>query len=129
MKTKLLKVLLIVETAIIAIPLFGFCFSLITYKDKELFRETSPNGDYVLYIRELGEPDWPFGADHLRVTLFENNKNQYYYYRVSFHADVSNDGAPADFEVEWMKDSVQVILKGSEQPDAYYILPFRTLED
>ena len=117
MKTKLLKV---------AISLFGFCFSLITCKDKELFRETSPSGDYVLYIEELGEPDWPFGADHLRVALFENNKNQYY--RVSFHADVSNDGAPADFEVEWMKDSVQVILKGSEQPDAYYILPFRTLD-
>ena len=127
MKTKLLKALLIIETTMIAIPLFWLCFSLITYKDKELFREISPNGDYVLYIEELGDPDWPFGADHLGVTLFENNKKQYY--RVSFHADVSNDGAPAHFEVEWMEDGVQVILKGSEQPDAYYILPFRTLED
>ena len=55
MKTKLLKILLIIETTLIAIPLFWLCFSLITYEDKELFRETSPDGNYVLPFRTLDD--------------------------------------------------------------------------
>ena len=30
----------------------------------------------------------------------------------------------AGYEVEWMDDGVQIVLTGSEQPDAYYFLPF-----
>ena len=130
MKIRLLKILLIFETLFIVLWLLWGCFAFMTSKTTkitELLRETSPNGDYVLYIEELGEPDWPFGVDHLRVTLRENKESDTD--RVSFEADVSNDGGRACCEIEWLEDGVQIALKGSEQPTAYYVLPFKTLDD
>lgn len=127
MKARVFKVLLSIETIIIVLEVLWFCFAFITNRKTELLREASPNGDYLLVIQELGTPGWPFGKDHLRISLYE--KKSAHFYRVSLDADVSNDGGRASFEVEWLEDGVQIILKGSEQPDAYYILPFKTLED
>ena len=122
MKQKLLKILVCVETAIIVFFTILCVFSLKISETKELLRETSPNGNYVIVINEKGEPDWPFGADHIEVRLFENIGADGY--RVSFEADVSNDGARAGYEIEWLDDGVQIALSGKEQPTAYYFLPF-----
>lgn len=51
------------------------------------------------------------------------------YYRASFKADVANDGERGEYEIEWLDDGVQIILSGEEQPTAYYILPYKTLEE
>lgn len=127
MKSRVFKVLLSIETFIIVLEVLWICFALITSGKTELLRETSPNGDYLLVIQELGEPGWAFGKDHLRVLLYE--KNSAHFYKVSFDADVANNGMQAAFEVEWMEDGVQIALKGCEQPTAFYILPFKTLPD
>ena len=85
-----------------------------------------------MYIQETGIPDFPFGKAHLQVTLFEvlpKDESPTVYYRASFKADVANDGASADYEIEWLNDGVQIALIGLEQPTAYNILPFRTLDD
>ena len=42
---------------------------------------------------------------------------------------VANDGARGEYEIEWLDDGVQIILLGEEQPTAYYILPYKTLEE
>lgn len=42
---------------------------------------------------------------------------------------VANDGARGEYEIEWLDDGVQIILSGEEQPTAYYILPYKTLEE
>ena len=34
-----------------------------------------------------------------------------------------------EYEIEWLDDGVQIILSGEEQPTAYYILPYKTLEE
>lgn len=127
MKQKVLKILVCVETSIIVLFVLWCAFSLKTSETKELLREISPNGDYVIVINEKGEPDWPFGADHIEVRLFENTSADRY--RVSFEASVSNDGARAGYEVEWSDGGVQIALSGEEQPTAYYFLPFKTLEN
>lgn len=127
MKSRIFKVLLSIETFIIVLEVLWFCFAFITNGKTELLRETSPNGDYLLVIQELGEPGWAFGSDHLRVLLYE--KKSAHFYKVSFDADVANNGMHASFEVEWMEDGVQIALKGCEQPTAFYILPFKTLPD
>lgn len=102
------------------------------YKEKELFRETSLDGNYTILICEVGVPDFPFGSDHLKITLFESvpdSEGPRAYYRVSFTADVATDGSSAAYKVEWLKDGAQITLIGEEQPTAYYILPFKTLDD
>ncbi len=100
--------------------------------DRELFREISPDGGYGLWIGETRPPDFPFGEAHVRVTLYEvlpEGESPRAYYRASFQAEVANDGAGAGYRVTWLEDGVQVVLHGEEQPDAYYILPFRTAGD
>lgn len=75
-------------------------------------------------------PDFPFGSAHVEITLFEvipEDERPRVFYRASFKADVVNDGARAGYEVEWLEDGVKIALSGSEQPTAYYILPFKTL--
>jgi len=126
MKNRALKILLIIETSIIAIAVMYTCYIFISSKKTELYCETSPNGEFRLIISEIGTPDWPFGDDHLRVTIYGTDGNLY---MASFKADVANNGMQAGYEVEWLEDSVQIALIGSDQPTAYYILPFKTLED
>lgn len=81
-----------------------------------------------------------FGAILIRSELSLEELDAYYsdyrrderpglYYRASFKADVANDGARGEYEIEWMDDGVQIILSGEEQSTAYYILPYKTLEE
>lgn len=57
MKNKVLKALLIIETLIIMLEVLCVCFSFVNRKKTELFHEDSSNGDYVLSISEMGNPD------------------------------------------------------------------------
>ncbi len=123
MKNKVIKTLLLFETLLIMLVVLYGCFSFVKGKETELFRENSPNGDYVLCISEIGTPDWPFGKDHLYIMFYE--KDNVANYRISFFADVANNGVQAGYQVEWLDEGVLIVLKGSEQPDAYYILPFK----
>ena len=126
MKSRILKILLIAETIIIATAAVYACVVFSGSKKTELFRETSPDGGYLLVIEELGSPDWPFGNDHLRVTLYGTEENSY---RASFKADVANNGVQAGYEVSWAQNGVQIVLSGSEQPTAYYMMPFKTPDE
>lgn len=153
MKRNTLLVLLLIETTVIILGLIQSCTGnskdekeessdYISYIyennleersiENELFRELSPDGNYTLSITEVIPPDFPFGKDHLKITLFETiseNERQRVCYSASFTADVANDGARAGYEVEWLEDGVQIALSGSEQPTAYYVLPFKTLDE
>lgn len=125
MKEAALKLLLAVETFVIVFETLWIGFAVSINGDTDLFREYSPDEKYVLYIRELGTPSWPFGADRLEIRLYESERPVNC---VSFRADVRNDGARAGYKVTWLEDGVQIALIGSEQPTAYYILPFMTSE-
>lgn len=128
MKKRLFKVLFIIETAFIVLLMLYICFIFATNQQTELYSGVSPDGKYKLFINELGDPDWPFGDDHLEIRMYEPD-NPGGGYRVSFRADVSNNGMQASCKVEWREDSVQIVLLGCEQPTAYYILPFQMSED
>jgi len=151
MKKNTLVILLIIETTVIILGLIlhyaghfkvtensqelsDNSYELLSVEsaDKELFRELSPDGNYTLVITAVGEPSFPFGTDQLKVTLFETvheSEGPRRYYRASFRANVANDGARAEYKVEWLDDGVQIALSGEEQPTAYYVLPFKTLDE
>lgn len=154
MKRDTLWSLLVVETAIIILGLLRFWtedfketefsqeswenssdgYELFTVgsTDDELLRELSPDGNYTLLTSEVREPDFPFGEAHVEVTLFEvipEGERNYRQYRASFKADVANDGARAAYKGEWLEDGAQIALSGQGHPTAYYILPFKTLDD
>ncbi len=117
----------ILEVGVLVLGVLAVTIIMKTEERVELARETSPDGKWAILITELGEPDWPFGDDHLQVQMWENTEDpKDSRYRVSFEADVANDGARASWEIRWLEDGVQVLLIGSEQPDALYELPYPT---
>lgn len=133
MKTRIVRIALVSETVVLLILLLVGLFRYVTeVKRTELFNETSPDGNYTLLIQEIGEPDFPFGSDHIRVYLSEKrSKDNPYkpYYRTEFNVDIPADGTQAGYRVEWLEDGVQVVLRGVRGSEAYYILPFKTIEE
>lgn len=128
MKTRTLKILLVIEFAVIVFTLWclfsGFGESNI---GNELLRELSPDGDYELHIEGKTVPNGLSSAfNHFKVTLYENNTPNPYI--VWFYTDFSVPGGPPRYAIEWMKDGVQIVLYGRFR-SYVYILPFKTAED
>ena len=128
MKSASLKVLLTVETMFVIVTLVVLIVNIAQSKETELFREVSPDGNYVLYIREIGKPPL-LGNDKLRITLYNEASKNLALYRASFMAYVWNEGSPAKFDVKWTEPGAFVTLRGSGQPTAYYILPYPSIVD
>lgn len=129
MKTRIMKIILIIQFAVIVLVLMWIFIQIKGARNKtELLREVSPDGDYVLLIEEEGsKPTFLlFPIDRIRVTLYENVSMQERH-GTSFCASVRTGGGTADYEIEWLEDGVQVILSGIKSQ--YYILPFKTFED
>lgn len=122
MKKKLLPILLGIETVFLLLSVSLWIITYTTHTQKnEIDREASPNGEYTLVLYRIGEPDWPFGSDHLEVTLFKTGDSSNF--GTTFQADVANDGANATYEVNWSETEVKITLLGSEQPNSVYCLP------
>ncbi len=126
MKDKVLKILVAIETFIIVLELLwmGFCFWLSsTNGNRELLREYSPDGKYVLHIKEIATSDWLFGGQCFDIRLYESADPGR---RVSFRTDIRSRGARAGYEVTWLEDGVQIALIG--KTTSYYILLFPGVE-
>ena len=92
------------------------------YKITQVDASTSPDGTYELYFQQEGDPEWPFGYTHARLTLKKGTKT---IAKRSF--DVANDGAnihDSNWSVSWESDRVSVSVKGDEQPVRHYTLYF-----
>lgn len=120
---RLLTALLAIESVLLVLALIIIAIqgSAGSPPQTKLTRETDATGRYAVTIWRIGEPEWSFGSDHLKVQLSdtENFGNN-----VSFESDVKSDGAYASYKIEWIENAVKITLNGSDQPPAEYILPF-----
>lgn len=84
---------------------------------KEIASYNSPDGEYSLVFEQMGDPEWPFGATDVRLTLKGNNGE--IIERVS--TQLQDDGASARkyniASISWNDDAVIVILRASEMED------------
>lgn len=90
------------------------------YKLTKTATEISPDGKYTATLYMVGCPDWPFGDTTVRVTIKQTGSLKK---SEAFEADISDDGASLredNWEVIWQENSVEIILKGSEQRDEVY---------
>ena len=85
----------------------------------EVYRGTSEDGRYSLTISEIGEPDFPFGPAHYEAVLRGESGRC-----VILRTDVHDDGGRGGYAVEWQKDAVRITMRGSEQDDAVFLLPY-----
>ena len=84
--------------------------------------EVSPDGRYRILVQEKGEPDFPFGNSHAKVTVYGGDGEVIQ----TFLEDIADDGARFDadnYSVEWTSDTAVITLKGSEQEDKVVVIP------
>ena len=90
------------------------------YKITDIDSSVSPDGKYEVLFQSVGDPDWPFGHSHARITLKQDDKTM-----EQFKLDVANDGGvlhPENWHVSWDDTCVIITISGEEQDDALYTL-------
>ena len=90
------------------------------YKITDIDSSVSPDGKYEVLFQSVGDPDWPFGHSHARITLKQDDKSI-----KQFKLDVANDGGvlhPENWHVSWDDTCVIITISGEEQDDALYTL-------
>lgn len=91
------------------------------FKKTEIAQFQSPDGEYVLYMFQIGEPAWPFGPVEGRFILKEGDKSV-----AKLNFSVADDGAGLHYsnvpDIVWKEDYVRARVIGSEQKDMWYML-------
>ena len=104
--------------------IFSFIYSN-NYKLTDVGTEISPDGKYSVLFQMVGQPEWPFGATTVKVTVTEVGSNKQL---EVIDASINDDGAilrKSNWTVVWQRDTVEITLKGSEQEDKSYIVPLQ----
>ena len=108
MKGKIADVLTSIRILVSGALLFlTGCYVYVTkYKITDIDSSVSPDGKYEVLFQRVGDPDWPFGHSHARITLKQDDKTM-----EQFKLDVANDGGvlhPENWHVSW--DDTCVII-------------------
>ena len=96
--------------------IIGLLFAYETrWKLTDVGTEISPDGRYSIRFQEVGEPDFPFGNSHAKVTVYDGKAAI-----KTFREDISDDGGSFiedNYSVKWIPDGVVITFRGSEQED------------
>ena len=104
--------------------IFAFIYNN-NYKLTDAGTEISPDGKYSVLFQMVGQPEWPFGATTVKVTVKEVDSNKQL---EVIDASIQDDGgilSEFNWDVVWKSDTVEITLKGSEQKDKSYIVPLQ----
>lgn len=119
---KILKIVLINISMIIMLilALYGYIIYVTEYKKNTRDIKNSQDSRYELFLKAVGEADWPFGSASGQLTL---NEGENTISEVTF--ELYNDGKEINdscWKVNWNDDYVEVILSGEEQFDEQILL-------
>ncbi len=131
-KTIIIAIIIAIETIILLISLAYSTF-LFVYTDAETkwFEETSPDGQFRIGCVKIGGALF-FSPDRLRIYFDETkladveNINN-----VWFETEIANDGKKlndVNYSIEWLEDSVKIMLIGEESQSVFVIPYYRELE-
>ena len=77
----------------------GFLYDL-DMKVAKVGEEYSPDGRYKVLLQSVGEPAWPYGDYHAKVTVYDGKK-----VIKKFKRNISDDGGQfreGSYSIEWM---------------------------
>lgn len=119
------KVLTLICALIVLVGLVIGAFLYTTeYKLYEKGKEYSQDGKYEILFEQVGEPNWPFGATKVKITVTDVEDKE----KIQvIETEIQDDGGtlrPENWEVEWNDTSVEIRLKASEQSDELYYVEF-----
>lgn len=124
------KAVKIILCIVLAVVLFvaasvGRTVYITEYRLTDKGTELSPDGKYSVLFQMVGEPDWPFGATTVRVTVKNTETGEEI---EVIQTDIHDDGAllrENNWNVEWYEEEVKITLIGSEQNNDVYNIDLR----
>lgn len=132
-KTTILTIIIIIETIVLLISLAYSTFLFASTDAKtEWFKETSPDGQFEIRCYKIGTPLF-FSQQDLKLCFHEaksgkvENVND-----VLFETYIANDGQTlydVNYSIEWLEDSVKIMLIGDESKSVFVIPYYRHLEE
>lgn len=117
-----MKKLLILFLAVFII----FVSSACSFEEEILITsQNSPDGDYTIYLYQVGSPQWPFGSVNAKLVLEDNNGKKIDEEKFA----LANDGAGVFEgnikEITWLENQVQIIMGEADTIQQYtFILSY-----
>ena len=132
-KTIILTIIIVIETIVLLI-LLAYSTFLFACKDAETewFKETSPDGQFVVSCYKIGTPLF-FSSQDLKLCFHEAKSVKVEdINHVCFETDIANDGQTlydVNYSIEWLEDSVKIMLIGDESKSVFVIPYYKNLEE
>lgn len=132
-KTTILTIIIIIETIVLLISLAYSTF-LFAYTDTETewFKETSPDGQFVVSCYKIGTPLF-FSQQDLKLCFHKAKSGKVENINdLCFETYIANDGQTlydVNYSIEWLEDSVKIMLIGDESQSVFVIPYYRYLEE
>lgn len=86
--------------------------------------QNSPDGNYTVYLYQVGSPQWSFGSVNAKLILKDTSGKKIDEENFS----LANDGAGVYAHnlkaITWMENEVEILMDADEQPEEYYILNY-----
>ena len=78
MLKRILKWVIVIFASLLAIIIAFFLFLKyeMSWKLSYVGEEFSPDGQHRLLFQQIGEPDFPFGYSHAKITLYDGKKKE-----------------------------------------------------
>lgn len=112
--------------------IIGFCFLFAAWWNgflnfmlpREISAYNSPDGEYALVFEQMGDPEWPFGATDIRLTLKNEKGKVIKRISTQLHDDGANAGEHNVASVQWDDEGVSVVLRASEMEDKEVVIGY-----
>ena len=111
---KILKRIIIASIIIILAVIISFISIFIyddQYKQREIYREISPNGNHTVFLYQIGNPQWSFGSVNAKLVLRDTKGKKVDEDTFS----LANDGGSVIdaniVEIVWADNQVEIQMK------------------
>lgn len=103
---------------------FSACSSENDMEEILITSHNSPDGNFSIYLYQVGSPQWSFGSVGAKLVL--KNSNGKILDEKEF--SLANDGAGV-YEgnlksITWFENEVEVLMDADEWPEEYYVLNY-----
>ena len=114
-------------TLLLAVFMFiisSACSSEIDKEEILITSQISPDGNYSIYLYQVGDPQWSFGSVGAKLVLKESNGKIVDEKEFS----LANDGTMVHEDnlksVVWLENEVKVLMDADEAPEKYFVLSY-----
>ena len=120
----MVKKAITIMISVCMIVTFSACSSEENNEEILITSQNSPDGNYSVYLYQVGSSQWSFGSVGAKLVL--KNSNDKVVDEKEF--SLANDGAGV-YEgnlksITWLENKVEVLMDADEWPEEYYVLNY-----